>query len=325
MRLDEAGYLGEDQRQPKIHVTPVPGPEGGYYFLSHFGMDTHLPLLGSRQGYEGTRLWRWHPQEGGESLGLVKRHDGVVGLAAANSGETLYATTFPRGLMLRIDAETGGVSDLGRVNGVYAPRHMLIGPNQRAWTLDHAGRFWWASSDNERVSPTKARLPVTSDLPGKLLAQGFVSSVAADDQRRHFAVTAWGALYRIDLPAKKGRPPKIKALGRPARVIGNNADRGPRATIAGLALGADGWLYMAVSGYNRAVDRSGDSYLIRCRPDGSNAQQLARLDGEVISYLAGCGAVDQQRGRVYFVGCHLDNDSPHLLIINTDSDKERVR
>lgn len=42
----------------------------------------------------------------------------------------------------------------------------------------------------------------------------------------------------------------------------------------------------------------------------------------MIQYLAGCQVVDEERGRVLFVGSHMTADSPYLLVIETETLKQ---
>ena len=326
MRLDQAGHLTGVQRQPKIHVTPVPVADGSYHFVSHFGLDTHLPLHGSRIGYEGMRWWRWHPQRGGDDLGLIHPGEGAVGLAATDGGETLYVSTFPQSLLFRLDTRTGEVSNLGRTNGVYAPRHIPIGPRQRPYVLDHRGRVWSLDDTGDHLVPTKTRLPRIDGVSGDVLAQGLVGLAPAQDGG-YYAAAAWGRLYRIMWDERDGL--RVDALAMPVQhLTGLSADRrasGPAATIAGLAEGPDGRLYLAVSGYNKAVDGSGDAFLLRCESDGTGTELLTRIDGEQIQYLAGCQGGDLKRGRVLFVGCHMTGDSPSLFLIPTDTPDNPAR
>lgn len=315
--LDEAGHLSPSERQPKIHVTPVRDRDGWYHFFSHFGLDTHLPLHGSRIGYEGMRRWRWHQPTGKmEQLGRVLSGEGAVALSASASGRTLFVVTFPQALLLMIDTQTGQVRNLGRTNGVYAPRHILIDQWDNPYILDHRGRFWVFTKSEGMLRSLSATLPVTPDVSGNLLAQGLVALVEADGRDCYLAISAWGQLYEISFTGPGN--PTVVDLGRPADRLVNPEWRpvGRRMiTAAGLAVGSDGRLYIAVSGYNRAADKSGDSYILRCDRNGTKVKIVARLDGNQISYICGSNAVDRKAGRIFFAGNHLVNDSPYLIVL----------
>ncbi len=315
--LGKTGHLKPFQRQPKIHVTPVLDSQGSYHFFSHFGQDTHLPLLGSRIGYEGMRRWRWDMKTGKtEDLGLIMRGEGAVALNLTADGRTLYVVSFPRALLLEIDSKSGKVRNLGRTNAVYAPRHVLMDPWDNPYVLDHQGRFWTVSKSKPFLHPLDARLLPNLRIPGNLLSQGLTAVVESKDRSTSLVMTAWGELYQIRFKAP-GKL-KIRDYGAPADRL-ERPDWNPPGqrmiTTAGLALGPDGWLYFAISGYNRAVDKSGDSYIARCRRDGTDAEVVVRLDGDRISYICGSNAVDARNGRVFFLGNHLTVDSPYLIII----------
>jgi hypothetical protein len=324
MRLDEVGNLLPDQRQPKIHVTPRRGPDGRYWFLSHFGMDSHLPLYGSRMGYEGGHLWSWAPERRGQDHGLVRRGSGAVGMALAEGGDVLYASTFPQAQLLRIEIPSGRQTNLGRTNGVYAPRRILVDPRGRPWVTDHKGRFWFSPLKANELRKTGAHLEASGGVPGKLLAQGLVASAVFDKSRsRYLATSAWGELYSITFHRGDSdfEEPEVESLGKPMRLL-ERQPQGPAATIAALAHAPDGWVYLGVSGYNQAVDSSGDSYILRCRPDGTKPELIARLDGRFASYLVGCQAVDVDAKQVYFAASHLEAATPHLIVIELPSEPD---
>jgi hypothetical protein len=314
--LDKVGHLAPFERQPKIHVTPVQDDQGWYHFFSHFGLDTHLPLHGSRIGYEGMRHWRWHPiKREAQQLGRVFDGEGAIALNSTRNGDILFVVTFPQALLLGINTRTGQVHNYGRTNGVYAPRHVLVDRWERPYVLDHRGRFWTVPPAQDMLRPLDVSLPVGSDVSGNLLAQGLVSSAELDNRSAYLVMSAWGQLYEIRF-SETGNV-TVSDYGRPADRVTNPSWNPPsrRVTAAGLACGPDKRIYLAVSGYNHALDPEGESYILRCDRFGEDVEIIARLDGEKISYICGSNAVDEQTGRVFFVGNHLANDSPYLIVL----------
>ncbi len=320
--LARTGHLDSSQRQPKIHVTPVLDSEGCYQFFSHFGLDTHLPLHGSRIGYEGMRRWRWNPNTGeAQELGRLLEGEGAIALNASSNGRKLFVVTFPQAFLLEIDSQSGKVHNYGRTNACYAPRHILMDPWDNPYVLDHQGRFWGVVGAGETLRPLDKLLVVGSDISGNLLAQGFVATASSQNRASWLAMSAWGQLYEIRFRA----PGQLEILdhGRPIDRVQNAGWKpaGKRlVTAAGMAQGPDGWIYIGVSGYNRTVDDSGDSYIVRYRIDKGQAQLVARLDGSQVSYICGSNVVDAKAGRVFFAGNHLINDSPYLIVLE-DLDK----
>jgi len=128
-------------------------------------------------------------------------------------------------------------------------------------------------------------------------------------------MSAWGQLYEIRF-SETGNV-TVSDFGRPADRVMNPSWNPPsrRVTAAGLARGPDNRVYFAVSGYNHALDPGGDSYILRCDRFGKDVEIIARLDGEKISYVCGNNAMDKRTGRVFFVGNHLTNDSPYLIVL----------
>lgn len=314
--LDDMGRLGQRQRQPKIHVSPVATGPRRWEFFSHFGQDSHLMLHGSSQGYEGMRRYRYDVQRGVvEDLGGLPTGQGAVAQASSADGQRLFVSVYPGGQIVEFSAAGGAERNLGRANGCYACRQILMDPRDCPWVLDHQGRFWTLDGGRGELVPTQVRLPVGEQVDGHLLAQGFVSACAVEGRRSWLAMSAWGQLYRVDFAGPQTR---VTDLGMPARELIARAQAGAgRLTAAGLALGKDGWLYLAVSGYNLPIDGSGDSFILRCRPDGQGTQMVCRLDGRSVSYLCGSQVVEGQSGTIYFAACHLQADNPGLVVLTT--------
>ncbi len=318
--LGTAGNLGLRQKHPKIHVTPVRDNNGQYHFFSHYGFDTHLPLHGSRLGYEGMRRWVWNPTSGTvEDRGLVMCGDGAVALNGDSGSETLFVVTFPRALLLEVDVRTGKVRNWGRTNAVYAPRHIIVDPWDNAYVLDHEGHFWILDRNNYSFHRLEKKLEYPSWLGGNLLAQGLAALAQSENRRRCLATSAWGQMYEINFTAA-GKL-NLTNMGLIVdKIKGNDIEVSTtrKVTAAGLAVGPDEKIYIAVSGYNRGFDDSGDSVIIRLsREEPTKAAVIARLDGTHISYICGSNAVHRESGRVFFVGNHLKNDSPYLVVIET--------
>lgn len=316
--LEKAGNLAPLERQPKIHVTPVRDKAGCYHFLSHCGLDTHLPLHGSRIGYEGMRRWKWNPMTDKiEQLGRVLDAEGAIALNSSLDGSKLFVVSFPQALLLEIDSISGKTRNFGRTNAVYAPRHIVVDPWDNPYVLDHEGRFWMAGGEQEELRPLDVKLPVGKEVSGNVLAQGVVALAELDGRSVYLMMSAWGQLYEIKFTGP-GRL-TVSSKGNPADGVDNPKWHPPgkrQLTAAGLAIGPDGYVYVAISGYNRGVDQSGDSYIIRCNRMGTRADIVARLDGTRISYICGNNVVDYKSQRIYFAGNHLINDSPYLIFLS---------
>ena len=323
MDLAQVGRLATLERQPKIHVTPTLGVDGQYHFVSHFGLDTHLPLHGSRIGYQGMHHWRWDPVTGrGEDLGLILAGEGAVAQMVTSDGKRLFVITFPQGFLLEINTHHNTVHNYGRTNGVYPPRYILKDPQDRPYVLDHEGRFWRVDIDGDELEPLEIYLPVDNSVSGNHLAQGFVSVIASPDCRTYHAMSAWGRLYELNYDDEHAW--RITDRGNPADAIETPRWRpvGQRAgTAAGLAYGPDGWIYIAYSGYNKTLDPNGDCYIIRSQRDGSRSQLVGSFSGSIVSYLCGCNAFDPGMNRIYFAASHLIKDNPYLLVVEIPKGK----
>lgn len=365
MHLDEVGHLDSQERQPKIHVSPVADRNGVYHFVSHYGQDKHLPLFASRLGYGGMRYWRFFPpppevrrdsetqiqplrshsrvaeipDSCGEMRGRVlpNQGEGAVALAGSADGRILYVVTFPSAHLLHFDTGSEQVIDCGRTNAVYAPRQIVMSPSSapapgskiasesgsgdggHPYVLDHQGQFWFVRDPRRGLEPTGVYLPFDPNLPGDLVAQGLVSTVANVDRSHWYAMTAWGQLVAIRFGSAHLQ---VTDLGYPAdhlvpESVAGDGSAHHTITAAAMAQGADGWLYLGLSGYNRAADPSGDCWLIRFNPQTAQRQILARLDGAFVNYLCGSGGTDPRTGRVYFAASHLTGDHPYLMMVET--------
>ncbi|NBC11015.1 MAG: hypothetical protein GVY24_04665, partial [Planctomycetes bacterium] len=311
MGLQETGRLMPGEHEPKVHVSPWLAPDGWYYFLSHYGLETHLPLHGSRIGYDGMRWWRcrYLPSEQrwqSEHLGRVMTADGAVAVRGDARHQHVWAVTFPKSHLVRIDLAGGALHDLGRSNAVYAPRQILLSSDGRPLVLDHRGRFWTTDHDHRRLIPTQASIPVDHEISGDLLAQGLVAACLDTQTSTWYATSAWGRLYAIN--AQDAESPIVRDLGAPLDQLSGD-DEPRRASrppmIAGIALAGDDQLYLAVSGYNRAADPDGHSLVVRCDRDGRHAERVAAMDGTQVNYLCGSDAATDKGRRLYFAGSHL--------------------
>jgi hypothetical protein len=105
--------------QGKIHALIIVGPDGRIWFATkqaHEIFGTRPEYGEDPEGYPGGHLCYYDPQTGfSRSMGILKRHEGLIGGALDRERNILYYRTEPKNLFLSYDIKTGEVRERGHL------------------------------------------------------------------------------------------------------------------------------------------------------------------------------------------------------------------
>ena len=122
--------------QGKIHSKILVGADGRVWFASkqaHEVFDTR-PEYDDPDGFPGGHLCYFDPKTGfSRSMGILKRHEGLVAGAIDDARGKLYYRSEPKNHFLIYDLQTGEVADRGPIGA--ACRYMAVDKNGAVFTV----------------------------------------------------------------------------------------------------------------------------------------------------------------------------------------------
>jgi hypothetical protein len=122
--------------QGKIHALIIVGPDGRIWFATkqaHEVFDTRPEYGEDPDGYPGGHLCYYDPKTGfSRSVGILKRHEGLMGGAMDRAGNFLYYRTEPKNVFLRYDIKAGEVKERGHIGA--SCRYMVIDGDGAVYT-----------------------------------------------------------------------------------------------------------------------------------------------------------------------------------------------